>query len=194
MNTRRATLPSSWSWRASWEHLAAWCSGESPSGATRRHHPQLGRYYSLRHVILRSARVSDPSSGAGVVTGRLTFAARVRSRTSPPLPPDAPHSYDIGVAGGVVAMPEFQKLFFPAVRGPVACLRLPARGEPHENARTHALRRRAQAHRHSAAPAPHSVLHPASHPPPPPPARRCTPRASTRTRAPTTPFASTTTP
>jgi hypothetical protein len=28
-----------------------------------------------------------------------------------------PRSYDIGIAGGVVAMPEFQKIFFPHVRG-----------------------------------------------------------------------------
>lgn len=32
-------------------------------------------------------------------------------------PAPRPRSYDIGIAGGVVAMPEFQRLFFPKVSG-----------------------------------------------------------------------------
>ncbi len=36
---------------------------------------------------------------------------------NPPAPP-INRSYDIGIAGGVVAMPEFQKTFFPNVRPP----------------------------------------------------------------------------
>ena len=76
--------------------------------ARQQHHQAQKRAAGGRRASCAAARCSA-----------LLPLKPTQTPTPTPNSPLSVPSYDIGIAGGVVAMPEFQKKFFPHVRPPL---------------------------------------------------------------------------